>query len=790
MTTANALVWRLDVEDFDDDLLVSVTTLQGLANREQPQVYLGMVDRHWSMKFRSKDVIGKLPGGTREQPYRSATDIWEDYYASTHGYQFRNVDNFAELLSKFRHLVRGAILVDMKHKGQYVIGATLAGLRDAVLVSESALADHPELAALPVLEDLRGKFTDSLAAHEWAVEHLQPQCNTQAIFSQTRTANEGDPDYFSLDLAVAQKLFVFSLCFRQCKAPQEFALIEKILSKLGPCSPMYGWGTSEDSMMVGMAKSGAFLVCTHTPNISFHAKVQPTRSNLASYLPPKRPRPKLQKDKVYITFMVNEGDTLKWMGCVMGHGQWLSPDHGSVPINWGTNPWLVEKWPGMMELFYRTIKPQDCFFSSITGYGYYNSKLSSEWMRLAKLEAQHNPAAGLTVGSIYSVHGMMDACNGKLDAQTDQWLVERGCRGYAFESAQQAYVKYTSAGQPVIGVDWALFYWMYRYEGQDPLQGAVHRIKQIADEHAGPFFIPVYAGSPTQFKQMAELLPKDRFEIVLLDEMIDLAIEARPMVEAQQAKKIVTPVTTPLSRTSQARVIPARKLPGNLFALGDDAIKNQLLQSESVEHDLSNWNAGSAKVKYQFGWDESHLYVHIQEIEKVLSPLESYEQRCYAANEFDLSDGVAFWMDFTNTGTRERGEFTPFFGFSSAGRHELYCCLLNDRVLTSVQPRVRVTTAVQDGKRSISAAIPWGELSEYLEPSCSPVDGLRGAIRAGFRFGCQPLLIEGNRGRAYLNGRSNKRQDQTAAALGRDGKPESLAPNGFDADSITVELQA
>ena len=186
-----------------------------------------------------------------------------------------DLESFPELLSKFRHLVRGAILVDMKHRGQYVIGATLAGLRDAILVSDSMLADHPELAELPVLEDLRGKFTDSLSAHEWAAEHLQPQCNRQAIFSQTRTANEGDPDYFSLDLAVSQRLFVFSLSFRQCKAPQEFALVEKILNRLEPCSPMYGWGTSEDSMMVGMAKSGAFLVCTHTPNISFHAKIQP-----------------------------------------------------------------------------------------------------------------------------------------------------------------------------------------------------------------------------------------------------------------------------------------------------------------------------------------------------------------------------------------------------------------------------------------------------------------------------------------------------------------------------------
>jgi hypothetical protein len=768
--------WRLDVQNVPDEELIAVTSLQGLVNRDRPRLYLSVVDRHWSMKFRPGEAIAPLPQSVARAPYRSCTDIWEDYYAGVQGLTFREADSLDQLLHQFADRVRGVIVVDLAQRGQYAIGATMAGLRDALLVSASALARHPRLAELPVLEDLRGKFTDPLDAHRWSMQNLLPLCNHKAVFSQTRTANEGDPDYFGLDLAVAQRLFVFSLCFRQARAPAEFALIEEILARIEPGSPMYGWGTSEESMMIGMARSGLVLVCTHTPNISFHARIKPRHTPLADHLPAHRPRPKLA-DRHYVTFMVNEGDTLKWMGNVMGHGQWLSPDRGAVPVNWGTNPWLVEKFPGMMELFYRTATPNECFFSSITGYGYYNPKHSSQTQRLAELEKQLNPAAGLTVGSIYSVHGMMDAVHGRIDEQTDRWLVARGCKGYAFESAQQPYVQYTSAGQPVIGVDWSLFYWMYRFEGRDPLEGAVERIMRIADEFPAPFFIPVYAGTPTQFKRMARMLPADRFEIVLLDEMVDLAIEARAQVEANAPKRRQWPCPPPMPRHSAARVVRA---PRHRVGVWE--------QAERIEIDLSSFNAGRMRATLQLAWNAEHLHLRICERATAAQPLESLDQRSYEAGEFDVSDGIALWFDFRGIGSLQQGSFTPWLGFSSVGRNDLYCCQLNDRVLSSTLPRLTVRTQVSDGLRSIMAAIPWSELSKLLDRCHAPEGGLAAAARRGFRFGCQPLLVEGNAGRAFLNGRSNKRQNQTAVALQREGQATTPAPSGFDEHSISVEL--
>jgi hypothetical protein len=59
------------------------------------------------------------------------------------------------------------------------------------------------------------------------------------------------------------------------------------------------------------------------------------------------------ENRCYVTFMVNEGDTLKWMGSVMGAGRWLEPGRGRLPINWGISPFINEYYPGLMEYYYR-----------------------------------------------------------------------------------------------------------------------------------------------------------------------------------------------------------------------------------------------------------------------------------------------------------------------------------------------------------------------------------------------------------------------------------------------------
>jgi hypothetical protein len=414
------------------------------------------------------------------------------------------------------------------------------------------------------------------------------------------------------------------------------------------------------------------------------------------------------------------------------------------------------------------------FVSSISGYGYYGLKHSAHARELAEREARLLDDSDVAVGSVYAVHGMLEATNGVLDPQTEDWLVQRGCRGYLFESAQQNKCWMTRTGQPVIGADWSMFYWKYRIpgEGAAQLKAVAERIQELGRAEGRPSFVPVYGGSPADFIQIASHLDPSRFSVVGLDEMVQLATLAYSQTpSAAWSAPAADPSAAPFLGK---RVVASR---GSGF------------RGDPVEIDLAACGAGRMKALFRFGWDDSHLHVLVEEVAGPAIPCESRQQAGYVAGEFDLADGVGCWFDFNLDGTRERGDFTLWLGFSSSDRTDLWCCMLNDRVLANLKPNVRVQTSMRLGLRRIEASVAWSDLQTWLDHQHQPAPSLSANIRTGFQFGCQPMLVEGRAGRAFLNGRSNRRQNATAAVLEDQRAATALPmPDGVDAFSVRVAL--
>ena len=764
----------VDAESFSDAEVVSAVCLQGLANREEPRVFLTLRRRHCHSSFESNplsaDAAARLPADVLSR-YRSAPEFWQARYAEAHGYAFAPVAGLMALLDEVAGQVKGVIRFSLANRCELPLAVMLAGLEDAVAVPDESPHLDAFLARLPVLADVRGRFTTRWEASCWALRELMPRCNHRAVFSQNDTNDQRDADLFSLDLAVAERMFVFNLDFWQARAPRHFALIQDILACLEPMSPMYGWGTSEAAMMVAMGPSSTFLICAGCPNLSFHKKV-PLRHGPLRARRRFRPEDARLENRHYVTFMVNEGDTLKWMGSVMGAGRWLEPERGQLPVNWGISPFIDEHFPGLMEYFYESSGEQDVLVSSISGYGYYGLKHCRQARELAEREGRLLPPAGVTVGSVYAVHGMLEATRGELDAETDDWLVRRGCAGYLFESAQQHARWVTSAGQPLLGADWSMFYWKYRIpgEGEAQLRGVADRIRALAREKTAPSFIPVYGGSPSDFARIAAYLPADEFKVVGLDEMVALARLAGAPAPAPQS-----PAPAPVPRPFAGRLVRAAGITG--------------AAREPVVLDLGAFAQGRMKAQVSFAWDPQHLTIYAEELAGPARPCEAQQQAGYAAGEFDQADGVALWFDFDLDGTCERGDFTLWLGFSSLGRPNLSCSMLNDRVLAGVFPPVVASTQVCQGLRRIEARVAWSDLERALEARRQPAPSLTACIRPGFVFACQPLLVEGRAGRAFLNGRSNRRENGTAAALEDQRVRSSLPmPDGFDAASLRVRL--
>jgi hypothetical protein len=151
--TAAIRVADLDgLDGFDRLLLV---TLQGLVNRERPEIYLiaDPVDETW---------VDDLPVRVR-----------------------REQDPLA-LIERYRDRIGGAVLYDMDSPHTINLATTLAGLRGGVV----ATAEQAERHGLPVLEDLRGRFEDDPGAiHDWAMTHLWPECTREVLVGLPPTHN-------------------------------------------------------------------------------------------------------------------------------------------------------------------------------------------------------------------------------------------------------------------------------------------------------------------------------------------------------------------------------------------------------------------------------------------------------------------------------------------------------------------------------------------------------------------------------------------------------------------------
>ncbi|MBE1610755.1 GxGYxYP domain-containing protein [Actinopolymorpha pittospori] len=144
-----AQIQSLDVVDItglsgDEKLLLG--TLQGVVNRNRPRIYLigddatsGEGRRTWL------DELG-VPTTTHD-------DAWD-------------------LVTKYRSAVHGSVVFDPDVPDSINVATTLSGLRNLVVASP-ALADRLATTyRIPVLDDLRGRFTDRIHAYQWQYDQL------------------------------------------------------------------------------------------------------------------------------------------------------------------------------------------------------------------------------------------------------------------------------------------------------------------------------------------------------------------------------------------------------------------------------------------------------------------------------------------------------------------------------------------------------------------------------------------------------------------------------------------
>jgi len=163
----------IDATDVDPDVQLVLTTMQGAVAQERPAIYVWFPTNEPNHAW--IDTLGV--------PYTEHTDPWE-------------------VIRKHSSKVKGVIVYDPELMDTINVATTLAGLQRAVVASPQIAQElSGEPYNLPIIDDLRGRFTSKLEAYQWQYDHLWPQCNHDVLTgispSQRRSLPPGIPPYYT-----------------------------------------------------------------------------------------------------------------------------------------------------------------------------------------------------------------------------------------------------------------------------------------------------------------------------------------------------------------------------------------------------------------------------------------------------------------------------------------------------------------------------------------------------------------------------------------------------------------
>lgn len=531
-------VYNVDISILNEEETAAILSLQGLVNREKPQILVLPKDKGGfggrGYKFQDtnmqRDGLAALSQETLDK-YASLEDVWEEYYSKEYQYTFEPID-FEDAFSTFASFYRGSVKYGGIHAAAGIaIATTICGVSDAIPVTQGLIDKYPVLKALPVITDLTSfHFKNRKEAHRWAIDEYLDQTSKDYAYSYW----QHERNFYTIDYAIAHKLFSFLLSFASEKNPQggvydkeEADMLDEIFAHLNPGSIILGWGESEEYIIQARCGEGGHaLICTNiSPNLSFHAAVPADITQLKQ----KRQLNEEQvnvENKIYISFSINEGDTYKSVGNLMMDGAWLHEKRGQIAFNWPTNPKILQMLPGLAQYYYNSMTENDYFTVPTSGIGYFDATFSTE-------EARALYAAKSKEAAAYADQHYIDVWWNGFQGN-DKWIQSMGMKGYTSWTDKQQ-VWYFSA---IPRIESELYYDLYYPPTQRKASNMATYIKTQTESITDrPWFVHVYACDPTFAAEVMRNLPADRFQAVCMDEFFALAIKAKSKVQGRKILK-------------------------------------------------------------------------------------------------------------------------------------------------------------------------------------------------------------------------------------------------------------
>ena len=346
-----------ELTSFAWDMQLTLSCLQGIANRRQPRLYLihDRYDELWVEWLRERGDV--------------ATIEWLEV---------------GQTFERFLPNVESLYVTDPAVPASVNVATMLASVYGGLVATPNTLglfklklgtdANAPEAGL-----DLRSLgWKKDVDAYRWAFAHLEDKLSWQA-------ASFLDPH----EVALRDYLVEFKIPILWVSGPgdvkgnpkasseEEGQFAREILMRWPPNIPCLGWpgsgnkegGIGEDAGIDLTSECAKFTPCTafdaYSPtvgNLSVHSG---TTATLRQTVPPLN----LERDKVYLAFIRSDGDGWNFQRHYY-RKLFDDPKHGTVPVGWQLGSTAFDGQPDILDYYYKHARPGDCFVNALTGVGY------------------------------------------------------------------------------------------------------------------------------------------------------------------------------------------------------------------------------------------------------------------------------------------------------------------------------------------------------------------------------------------------------------------------------------
>lgn|GEM_PF-1912810 len=346
----------------DEERPIAIS-LQGLANREEPSVYL-------------------LPRPDGPENH------WVEWYRR-YGYEPEEttLDN---LLSLFKSSCQGCIIIDSSVPDTINVAMSLAGLMDAIVCSPSAVDKMAALGLKPLV-DLRGRFNGRVEPYRWLASEYLGKFDLKVLANYNM--NEQPRIASDMDYLIAHRGFCMGLSVNDADYPDEARLWDQVQTAAPDGAIMIGWHTPRDSEATHVyfaSRHNVCLYCGYAWNMSFHQHIDA----LSEYSQPHCESATCDPNARYITITLSDGDSWHSMADVQKKF-WLHPRRGEYPLGWEVAPIFAEVGPALLEYYYSTRTENDYLVCGPSGIAYNYLSGYSEWWKFLQKSADAMNATSL-----------------------------------------------------------------------------------------------------------------------------------------------------------------------------------------------------------------------------------------------------------------------------------------------------------------------------------------------------------------------------------------------------------